>query len=172
MTGVAAPVPAAYCRPMTGDQRQRQAGSRAIYLAMQALHLIFFIAGTFLVIAVSIRYAQTVASLESYGAPIDGDVRRGPYIAIAASLVTAVLGGSSFLLLRNGERWACWTSVLVWSVLWFPASINVSALLKWFAAPIIVTMVCIAGSVFATAAYFLMSPDRRRHGGGHHAPDL
>jgi hypothetical protein len=132
---------------------------------MQALHVIFFIAGTFLVIAVSIRYAQTVASLESSGAPIDGDVRRGPFIAIAASLVTAVLGGSSFLLLRNGERWACWISVLVWCVLWFPAFINVSALLKWFAAPIIVTMVCIAGSVFATMAYFLMDPDRQGHGG-------
>ena len=96
VTGVAAFLPAAYRRPMTGDQRQRQGGSRATYLAMQALHVIFFIAGTFLVIAVSIRYAQTVASLESYGAPIDGDVRRGPFIAIAASLVTAVLGVPHF----------------------------------------------------------------------------
>ena len=60
----------------------------------------------------------------------------------------------------------------VWSVLWFPASINVSALLKWFAAPIIVTMVCIAGSVFATAAYFLMGPARQRHGDGQRGPDL
>jgi hypothetical protein len=54
---------------------------------MEALHLIFFIAGTFLVITVSIRRAQTVASLNPTG-PIDGDVRRGPCIGIAASLVT------------------------------------------------------------------------------------
>lgn len=33
-------------------------------------------------------------------------LRRGPFIAIAASFVTAVLGGTSFLVLRNGERWA------------------------------------------------------------------
>lgn len=142
-----------------------------MYLAMQALHLIFFLAGTFLVIAVSIRYAQTVASLEAYGAPVDGDVRRGPFIAIAASLVTAVLGGSSFLLLRNGQRWVCWISVLIWTVLWFPAVVNISAYLQWFAVPILVTMVCIAGSVFATAAYFLMSPDRQTPAGRARNPD-
>jgi hypothetical protein len=117
----------------------------------------FFLAGAALLIAASIRYAQTVAGLESRGYAIDGDVIRGPFIAIMASLVTAVLGACAFLLLRNGARWACWIGVLVWSVLWFPAVVNVGIYIKGFAGPVLVTLACIAGSVFATAAYFLMS---------------
>jgi hypothetical protein len=129
---------------------------------MQTAQLLFFLAGVFVVVAVSIRYAQAVANIESQGGVVDGDVRRGPFIAIAAGLVTAALGACSFLLLRNGHRWACWLSVLVWFVLWFPAVINVSVYMPGFAGPVVVTLACMAGSVFSTAAFFLLDPNRSR----------
>ena len=74
-----------------------------MYRAMQTLHLMFFLGGSAIVIAGSIRFAQTAATLRAHGQTIDGDVLRGPFIGISAGLLAAVLGACAFLLLR---RWA------------------------------------------------------------------
>lgn len=136
-----------------------------MYRAMQALHLMFFLGGSAIVIGGSIRFAQTAAALRAHGQTIDGDVLRGPFIGISAGLLAAVLGACAFLLLRKGRRWACWISVVLWAALWFPVVVNVSFLLPGFAGPIVVTLLCIGGSVFATAAYFLLDPVRSRPAG-------
>jgi len=129
---------------------------------MQTLHLMFLLGGSAIVVAGSVRFAQTVSSLRAQGITIDGDVVRGPFIGISAGLLAAVLGACAFLLLRKGGRWACWISIVLWAALWFPVVVNVSFLLPGFTGPIVVTLLCIGGSVFATAAYFLLDPARSR----------
>lgn len=133
-----------------------------MYRAMQTLHLMFFLGGAAIVIAGSVRFVQTVNSLKSQGFTIDGDVVRGPFIGISAGLLAAVLGACAFLLLRKGGRWTCWISVVVWAAMWLPLVVNVNLFLPGFAGPILVTLLCIGGSVFATAAYFLLDPARSR----------
>lgn len=146
---------------MTGEQGR----SVGAYRAIQAVHLLFFLGGASVVVAGSFRFARTAAALRARGHAIDGDVLRGPFIGISAGLLAAILGACVFLLLRKGGRWACWFSVVVWSALWFPLVVNVSSMVPVFSAPILVTLLCIGGSVFGTAAYFLLDPARPRPAG-------
>ena len=130
--------------------------SRVVYRASLATNLLLSLGGLFLAAVVSIQFASYVAT---YRGPVDGDVTRGPSIVIATGLIAAVFAGIAFLLLRIGQRWANWFDVLLWSVAWLPASINLSGLTRDPGIGYgLTSTVCLLGIILSVATFFLMPP--------------
>lgn len=129
------------------------------FKALQAANVLLFAGGVFLVIAVTIALGFTVAGHEAQGRSADGDVTRGPALVIITGLMTAVLAAVAFSSLRVGQRWACWIDVLIWSVGWLPAAINLNSYFRGFGYEIS-SLVCFLGVLLAVVTYFRMSPKK------------
>lgn len=93
--------------------------------------------------------ANAIALYEAAGGYADNDVTRGYYIGIMGGLGITLIG------VRKGNRWGCWIDVLIWLVMWLPASIGLNMYRDdGFA---VVSLVCSLGITFAIATYLLLS---------------
>lgn len=142
------------------ERGSRVSAGNVSFNALQTVNVALFAGGIFLLIAVSVELMQRVASYESQGLYADGDVIKGPAFVIMTALMTAVLAACAFMLLRIGQRWACWIDVLIWAVAWFPAGINLNAYIQGFGYQIS-GLVCALGILLAVVTYFQMSSANR-----------
>ncbi|WP_427006518.1 hypothetical protein [Pseudarthrobacter sp. H2] len=92
----------------------------APYNTLQTVNVMLLAGGIWLVVAASVGLGQTLAR-DAAGVYTDGDVLKGPALVILTATIVAVLAGGAFLLLKSGQRWACWLDALVWPVVWFLA---------------------------------------------------
>lgn len=128
--------------------------------ALQTTNITLFAGGIFLIIGVSVQLIQRVSGYEAQGLYADGDVVKGPAFVIMTGLMTAALAACAFLLLRIGQRWACWIDVLIWAVAWFPAGINLNAYVRGLGYQIS-GVVCVLGILLAVVTYFQMASVNR-----------
>ncbi|WP_211876800.1 hypothetical protein [Pseudarthrobacter albicanus] len=121
----------------------------APYDTLQTVNVMLLTGRIWLVVAASVGLGQTLARHDAAGVT-DGDVLKGPALVILTATMMAVLAGGAFLLLKSGQRWACWLDALVWPVVWFLA-----VYLGGFGYAI-PGLACALGIFLTVATYFLM----------------
>lgn len=135
-----------------GDQMHIASVARTAALGV---NLLLVASGIVLVIWQSLEKANAIALYEAAGGYADNDVTRGYYIGIMGGLGITLLAGTALIGVRKGNRWGCWIDVLIWLVMWLPASVGLHMYRDdGFA---VASLVCSLGITFAIATYLLLS---------------
>ena len=114
---------------------------------MQTVNLLLCAGGFCLYIGTCVWTVRLSEQYQAQGFHADGDVLRGPAIALLTTTATTGLAATAFLLLKHGYSWGCFVDVAVWAVWWFPGGI--------YGGFAVATLICIAGSVLALARFLL-----------------
>ena len=129
--------------------------------AALGVNILLVAGGIALAIWQSSEKANAVALYEAAGGYADNDVTRGYYIGIAGGLGITLLAGIALIGIRRGNRWGCWIDVLIWLVMWLPASIGLSMYRDDGAA--VASIVCSLGITIAIASYLLFYRAQQQH---------
>ena len=124
-------------------------------IAALGVNVLLVAGGIALVIWQSLEKSNAIALYESAGGYADNDVTRGYYIGIMGGLGITLLAGIALIGVRKGNRWGCWIDVLIWLVMWLPASIGLNMYRDDGVA--VVSLVCSLGITLAIATYLLLA---------------
>ena len=137
-------------------------------IAAFGVNILLVAGGIALAIWQSLEKANAVALYEAAGGYANNDVTRGYYIGIVGGLGISLLAVMALMGVQKGNRWGCWIDVLIWLVMWLPASIGLSMYHEdGFA---IASLVCSMGIILAIATHQLLKESRQ--GKSSHRPNV
>ncbi|WP_449373579.1 hypothetical protein [Arthrobacter psychrolactophilus] len=140
------------CWLSDGDRMRLASVAR---IAALGVNVMLVAGGIALVIWQSLGKFNAIALYEATGGYANNDVTRGYSIGILSGLGITLLASIALVGVRKGNRWGCWIDVLIWFVMWLPASIGLNMYLAdGFG---VASLVCSLGITFAIATYLLLS---------------